>query len=492
MVKAIFYSLIAILAGYLITFFPFGAITFLGIAILCLLFVKYEQIFLYSVIFFLPFSFALNPSPDIDLATNRVLIIVLFLIWLANSLARKKLNIAFNPITLALSAFLFLAAFSVFTATETSWALRKLLVFVSIFPLYFVVSDLVRSWNNIKKVIFVMSGSAFLVSLIGLGQFFSQFFLGIQPIFSFWTEYIAPYFYGANFGKLVVENPSWLVNIGGSTYLRALSLFPDPHMFAFYLGLILPLVFSLLIFSFKGKEINEGFFTKRSVLLIVFGVILLTLGLTFSRSGYIGIAASLATVTVLSWRHLRSFSRFIVLAAMASFLIMLIFTDNPVSSRLLSIGDLAEGSNAGRIQIWQEAVDIIDANLLIGVGLGNYSLEINPVADYRNSIYAHNTYLDIAAEMGIFAAIIWVLLLGASVRRLINNLTRNREDIFKIAVIIGLIGSVVSFAVSSLADTALYSSAVLGMLMIILGLVSGITEKNSKVQIINDKSSPNY
>ncbi len=469
------------MAGYLIALFPFGAITFLGIAILCLLFVKYEQGFLYFVIFFLPFSFALNPSPDIDLAVNRVLIIVLFLIWLANSLARKKLNIAFNPATMAISVFLFLAAFSVFWANETSWALRKLLVFVSIFPLYFVVSDLVRSWNSVKKAIFMMAGSAFLVSLIGLTQFFSQFFLGIQPIFSFWTEYIAPYFYGANFGKLVVENPSWLVNIGGATYLRALSLFPDPHMFAFYLGLILPLVFSLLIFSFNSKDLNEVF-TKKSILLAVFGVIFLTLGLTFSRSGYIGIMASLAAVIGLSWRQLGNFSRVIILAAAVSFLSMLFFTDNPVSSRILSIADLTEGSNAGRIQIWQEAVEVVEANLLTGVGLGNYSLEINPAADYRNSIYAHNTYLDIAAEMGIFAVIIWILLLGTSVWRLMNNLARNRENISRTAIITGIIGSIVSFAVSSLADTALYSPAVLGMLMVVLGLASGISEEKAKVK----------
>lgn len=479
MVKAIFYSLIAVLAGYLISIFPLGAVTLLGIAILWLLFVKHEQSFLYFVIFFLPFSFALNPSPDIDLAANRVLIIALFLVWLANSLARKKLNIAFNPITLALSAFLFLAAFSVFAANETSWALRKLLVFVSIFPLYFAVSDLGRSWNSIKKMIFMMAGSAFLVSLIGLIQFFSQFFLGIQPIFSFWTEYIAPYFYGANFGKLVVENPSWLVNIGGATYLRALSLFPDPHMFAFYLGLILPLIFSLLIFSFNRKDFNEGVFTKKSFLLIVFGVIFLALGLTFSRSGYIGIAASLLAVVVFSWRQLRNFSKIIVLAAAASFLIMLIFTDNPVSSRIFSIADFTEGSNAGRIQIWQKAINIIDANLLTGLGLGNYSLEINPRADYRNSIYAHNTYLDIAAEMGIFALIAWILILGASIWQLINNLAHD-QNIFRTAIVVGLIGSVVSFAVSSLADTALYSPAVLGMLMVTLGLVSGIAEEKSQ------------
>ena len=478
MLRAILYILIAVLAGYLISLFPWGAITLLGSTALCLFFIKNEQSFLYFVIFFLPFSFALNPSPDIDLAANRVLIVLLFAVWLANSLARKKLNIAYNAITVLLAVFLDIAAFSVLAAEEASWAARKILFFATIFPLYIVASDLGRNWNNIKKAVLMMISSAFLVSLIGLGQFFSQFILGIKPVFSFLTGYISPYFYGANFGKLVVENPSWLVNIGGATYLRALSLFPDPHMFAFYLGLVLPLVFSLLIFSFNSREAKEGIFNKRGLLLAVFGVLLLTLGLTFSRSGYIGAVSALIAVIVFSWRQLSRFSKFIILASIAAFLIMVIATDNPVSSRFFSIADFTEGSNAGRIKIWQEALAIIDSHWLTGVGLGNYSLEINPLADYRNSIYAHNTYLDIAAEMGIFASFTWLLLLTMSVWQSINNLTNIRENVLKNALSIGLAGSVISFMVSSLADTALYSPAVLGMLMVVLGLVSGITEKN--------------
>ncbi len=489
--KIISFIIFAVLCGYLISFYSLALIIFLGGCFLFLFFIKREEEALLFIVFFLPFGFALNPAEGIDLAANRVLMAAIFLVWLANSLARKKLKAPFDAISIFLALFFGLAAGSLLAADNTAWALRKLLVFASIFPLYWVVSDWCGNWRKVKKMLYAIIGSAVLAALIGLVQFFSQFIAGIKPVFSFWASYVAPYFYGFSFGKLVVENPSWLVNIGGATYLRALSLFPDPHMFAFYLGLVLPLIFSLIIFSLSGKSGNKEIFNNKCFLFVSFCVLLSAAMLTFSRSGYIGIFSAIVFMIIISWRYLKQFAKFAILASALSFLIMVFFTNNPVSSRFYSIADFSEGSNAGRLKIWREAVDVIDANLLTGVGLGNYSLQINPAADYRNSIYAHNAYIDIAAEMGIIAALVWCLLLIAGIAQSAKNIAFYREDFIKTAIMVGLAGSLVSFAVSSLADTALYSPAVLGMLMVILGLISGIAENNAKIQITNAKSNLN-
>lgn len=477
MAKLMLYIATSVLLGFLIAYYPVFGIILWGIFSLFLFSVKYEEKALFFVIFSLPFSFALNPATDIDLALNRALIVCLAMVWFINSLARKKLNIMFNIQSVLLAVFFILAAYSTLAADNAFWAWRKMLVFVSIFPLYILVSELCRNWLSIKKALLVMIASAVLASVIGIVQFFSQFIIGIKPVFVFWANYIAPNFYGINFGKLVIENPSWLVNIGGATYLRALSLFPDPHMFAFYLGLILPLVFSLLIFSFnelkQGKEILE----KRTALFFIFSILLTSAILTYSRSGYIGIISAMAAVLVFSWTRLARFSKAVISAAAISILILAVFTNNSVSARLFSIADFEEGSNAGRIKIWREALEIIDANPVLGVGIGNYSLAIDPAADYRNSIYAHNAYLDIAAEMGVAAALIWLLLLGASIFQLVRRAGIEDAGDIKIPIVIGLAGSLISFSVSSLADTAIYSPAVLAMLMAVIGLTAAINTK---------------
>ncbi len=58
-----------------------------------------------------------------------------------------------------------------------------------------------------------------------------------------------------------------------------------------------------------------------------------------------------------------------------------------------------------RLNYWQESLAIIKAHPFAGVGLGNFSLQ--------NSLYAHNSYLQIWAEMGIFGlfSFIWIALL---------------------------------------------------------------------------------
>ena len=93
--------------------------------------------FLLFLVFFLPFQFALNPAPGIDLSLARLLVILAFFVWLVTSLVRKKLIVKNNYITWGLVTFLALAFLSIIKTEEPAWALRKFLVFLSIFPLYF-------------------------------------------------------------------------------------------------------------------------------------------------------------------------------------------------------------------------------------------------------------------------------------------------------------------------------------------------------------------
>ncbi|MDD5129948.1 MAG: O-antigen ligase family protein [Candidatus Omnitrophica bacterium] len=57
-----------------------------------------------------------------------------------------------------------------------------------------------------------------------------------------------------------------------------------------------------------------------------------------------------------------------------------------------------------RLSYWQESLNLIRAHPLVGVGPGNFNLQL--------SRYAHNSYLQILAEMGIFGllSLIWIIL----------------------------------------------------------------------------------
>jgi len=323
------------------------------------------------------------------------------------------------------------------------------------------VSATIDSAEKMAKMAKALIFSGMAVSLIGIIQFGLQFIAGLEWTYKFWSDHIVIPFLGKSFGKAVLDNPSWLVNVSGKTYLRATSVFPDPHMFSFYLGMLIPLAIGLLFYLKKRK----GW--------IVFSLIIFLVAdlLTFSRGGYLGIFAGAVLTVGLFWKKI-NFKYKMVSLAIASLVVITLILPSSVSHRFYSIFNLNEGSNQGRIEIWKKASDILQDNFLIGVGIGNYPLEIKPTADYREPIYAHNTYLDIGLDSGIFNAIIWIWFI---VLIFFDFLKKGKNNSLFLMVAV----SITVFSVHSLVETAIYSPVVL-TLFLILAALSNIEEKNEK------------
>jgi len=253
--------MLAVLVGFAVSLCNFSVLITLAIVLFTAISFKYFNQVLMFLILYLPFQIALNVAPGIDLASGRVFILYLFVVWIIKSLAEKRFIIKLNLQTLLILLFLFLSIFSITQAWDGERAIRKILVFLSIFPLYFIITSIFLPFckegreefqaANIYKILNALIFSGFILSLIGIAQFAPQFFIGVDPIMIFWSKYVAPIFYGNTFGAEVVSNPSWLVNIAGATALRAFSLFPDPHMFSFYLGLLIPIVFAVVLVERK-------------------------------------------------------------------------------------------------------------------------------------------------------------------------------------------------------------------------------------------------
>jgi len=469
---------IAVFSGILISFYNLSILFLLVSILFTIISFKYFNQVLIILIFYLPFQVALNISPGIDLASGRVLILYLFIVWTIKSLAEKRFIIKLNLQTILIFAFLFIAIFSITQAWDGERAIRKTLVFFSIFPLYFIitsisnkvetrhclVSTVTNNKNYISKILNALIISGFILSLIGVIQFALQFLIGIDPIIIFWSEYISPLFYGNTFGAEVVSNPSWLVNIKGLTVLRAFSLFPDPHMFSFYLGLLIPIVLAIVLVDRK----NINFFNSKLLYLILITMLFAEL-FSFSRGGYLGMIFGVGVVIILLWRQI-AFKKKIILGLVSAIaVIFLLTTSQSVLNRFLSSFDFNEGSNSERLKSWKQGSEMFMNNFFFGVGIGNYSLEVNPTIEYRSPVYAHNLYLDIGAEMGIFALIVWTLLISITIFQL-YKISRNSDNEFSKIISIGLIGSLLWFSVHSFFDTPIYSPTILGILIIIISL----------------------
>lgn len=404
------------------------------------------------LVIYLPFQVALNPGDGIDLASVRVFILLIFLVWISEGLRKKHLNIATVPATFFISIFLFISVLSLFWAKNETWAMRKILFLLSIFPLYFVASDMVKDRERMMKIVkwLVVSGS--LVATVGIIQFFSQFVFGLEKVYKFWADNMSVPFLGQSASQAVLENPSWLVNISGKTFLRATATFPDPHMLALYLGMLLSL--------------SAGLFlkTRRVFYLITFLTMLLADVLTFSRGGYLGILGGIIFLLIIFWKKIPGKYR-ISIAVFFVLITLLFLIPSPISSRFNSIFNLKEGSNIGRLDMWRSAWKVAQDNPFLGVGIGNYPLELKPNADYREPITAHNTYLDIASETGMINAFIWIGLLVSSI---IIFLKRSRKEFFFLMPA----AAVVIFSFHSLAETSIYSPTVLALFVIIISLTN--------------------
>ncbi len=399
--------------------------------------------------FYLPFQIALNPSAGIDLASGRVFIILLFFLWLADGLKNRRIFLRGGKADFFILTFLFLNLFSLFFARNIDWSIRKLLFLFSIFPLYFVVSDLVDTKEKMEKIIKALVWGGFFAALVGIFQFAAQFIFGLDAAYNFWAERVSPIFLGANVTEAVLQNPSWLVDISGQTYLRAIGVFPDPHMFSFFLGMLLP--FALGLF----------FKTKNKFYLVIFFAMLLADLLSFSRGGYLGLALGILVAGIFLGNKLKSKYKLALIFAVVLASISLAIP-GPISQRFFSSFNFKEGSNQGRIEIWKQAGGVILAHPFFGVGIGNYPLEIKAAADYREPIYAHSNSLDIAAETGLINLAVWLGLTGFLIFTFFGKF--KRDILFFCAGI-----SVIIFSAHSLVETSLYSPIVLPVFLVVAG-----------------------
>lgn len=399
--------------------------------------------------FYLPFQVALNPAEGIDMASIRVFIILLFFLWLGEGLKNKKLELKGGGVSILIFTFLFLSGFSLFFSENIIWAGRKLLYLFSVFPIYWVSSAIIVTGEKMEKIIKFLLWGCLAVAVLGILQFLLQFVIGLRNTYSLWANYISIPFLGHNLAQAVRDYPSWLVNLGGYTTLRATAVFPDPHIFSFFLGLIMPLS---LGYFFRKKE---------SIYLFIFLVIFVADILTFSRGGYLGLLAAGIVLIVSFWQKIDKKYKMAGLFLGIFLTLGLLVFPSPVSRRFQSSFNLKEGSNQGRLEMWKKAAEAISYYPFTGVGLGNYPLFVKPIAGYREPIYAHNTYLDIAAETGIPSALVWVGILGTA-------MVRFRRLGEKNILFFSCFLSLVVFFAHSLAETAIYSPVVLALFLIII------------------------
>lgn len=190
-------------------------------------------------------------------------------------------------------------------------------------------------------------------------------------------------------------------------------MFGNPNDLAVSLDLLLPLAVALALTSAGIKRL---FYIACAVALAI-GVIV-----TFSRGGFLGLVA---VGGVLLWKLSRRRRGLTVLAFVVATGVFLVAMPAGYSNRLTTIFSIEEdptGSAQARRELLTRAAAVAANHLVIGVGMGNFH-----IYSIREQV-AHNSYLEISAELGVAGLLAYLALIFApfAALRRIERQTRSR------------------------------------------------------------------
>jgi O-antigen ligase len=167
---------------------------------------------------------------------------------------------------------------------------------------------------------------------------------------------------------------------------------------------------------------------RRVVAALCAGVMMITIVLTKSRGGFLGLGVMLVALVIASVRLRPA----IAVAAVVTMLAAVPIAPASFWNRMVSIFDQdmdETGSRQARIDLMNEAVRVFVANPVFGVGLGQF-VNYDPTGRKEAWNVTHNATLQVAAELGVLGLIPFFFLIvraglaARTVRRVLVPATR--------------------------------------------------------------------
>lgn len=292
--------------------------------------------------------------------------------------------------------------------------------------IYLIVQETLITGKRIKIALFIFLVSSVLVTADGISQLlWKTEFLRNRPMSAL------------NYGSLSAITASFHHHNDFGAYLVvALS-----GIIALWMSKGVKLIYQLPIFGFLTMMVTCLLFT-------------------FSRGSWISFLFVLFLVILLS-------SKWIKPAAMLVVFMITIFLIPELRDRSLVIFEI--GGDSDRIALWKTALKMIRDNPFLGKGLGTFMSNFWSYNPHLYIQYAHNCYLQMWAEIGVFGLLSFLSFLGFL---LFNAVKKFKEtDNF---ILLGLTAAVSGFLVHSFSDTGLYSLQLAVLFWVLIGMIAAI------------------
>ncbi|UCB57016.1 MAG: O-antigen ligase family protein [Candidatus Omnitrophota bacterium] len=390
---------------------------------------KIIEIFLYILIFCLPFSKAM-----IEISATFIILAWIIKKVFSRRLVSTYLNI---PIAVYILAIFLSVLFSSNFALSLKNFTTKTMEYIFLF---FIVAEFIRDKRKLKNTIIVILVSAAMVGADSLFQ----------------------YFFGFDFLRL--------------RYLQSGRITASFHMpgdLAGYLAPVLFLPLSLCFLRLKGRV--------RLSLMIESILLLGLLIVSLARGAWMGFAAGIIFLGIMENKKILYITlTFLIFLSIA--MPYLLETPEDIFTRLKSIFVVSDSSSLDRKVIWQAALQMIKERPVFGQGLstfmGNFTRFSKDYYYLDKGIipYAHNCYLQIAAETGIVGFLSFLTLLGVFFIHTIRSLAKIKDKFYH-AILASISAGIIATLVHSAVDTNLYSLQLSILFWIMLGLNAGLQPK---------------
>jgi putative inorganic carbon (HCO3(-)) transporter len=209
-------------------------------------------------------------------------------------------------------------------------------------------------------------------------------------------------------GNIIVTGSKLVVRIAGLVE----GMFGNPNDLATGLAILVPISVGLAL-TRRGIA-RVAFFACTTLLLA--GIIV-----TFSRGGFLGLVAMGA---VLLWKVGRRNRALTTLAFFVMLGVFMMMMPGGYASRLTTILHIEEdptGSAQARRELLNRATSLAITHPVIGLGMGNFH-----IYSIQEQV-AHNSYLEIAAELGLAGLIAYLILIFSPLRSL-RRIERETRD----------------------------------------------------------------
>lgn len=382
------------------------------------------------MLFALPF-FVVLPNPSITLGLFAIYTFGCFAI----KLIRGKRHFRLDLMDVFVVLFMLVMMLGGIISYGGMQSIKAAGVYVVLMLGYFLTVGMVNSKAELKKTVSILAVSLLLVSAYGLFQNFTG---------NISTEWI---------------DTEMFDSIGG----RVVSTFENPNMLGLYLILLLPFI--------VANGITEKNWWKKPGYLVAFAAGAACLIYTWARGAWLGFLFA-AVIFMLMWNRK---TMGVLLAGVLALPVMVPFLPESIVFRFSSIGDLTDTSTNYRVYIWRGSTNLLKDYWLTGIGVGEQAFDkIYPYysfAGIEKAPHAHNLFLQLFIEVGIFGFAVFVILLICMFQNGFT-LAKHGEDKAVRLMGCGALCGVVAALVQGMTDYVWYNYRVFFIFWVMIGLVA--------------------